>query len=145
MKRIVDQNQRNWHKALIFALWTDKITQKASIGTCPFNLVYGKEAIIPSHLALPSLALVQFIEETPSSSLQLKQSQIPKLEEEREKSKLTHALHQKIVKYSSDASFVTPKSFQIGDLILKWDKAHEEKGKHTKFQKMWLGPFQIAK
>ena len=33
----------------------------------------------------------------------------------------------------------------IGDLVLKWDKAHEEKGKHTKFQKMWLGPFQIAK
>jgi hypothetical protein len=26
---------------------------------------------------------------------------------------------------------------------LKWDKAHEEKGKHTKFQKLWLGPFQI--
>ena len=30
------------------------------------------------------------------------------------------------------------------DLVLKWDKAHEEKGKHTKFQRMWLGPFQIA-
>ena len=33
---------------------------------------------------------------------------------------------------------------QIGDLVLKWDKAHEDKSKHTKFQKMWLGPFQIA-
>jgi hypothetical protein len=37
------------------------------------------------------------------------------------------------------------KDFQIGDLVLKWDKAHEEKGKHTKFQHLWLGPFQIAK
>ena len=27
--------------------------------------------------------------------------------------------------------------------MLKWDKAHEDKGKHTKFQKMWLGPFEI--
>ena len=35
------------------------------------------------------------------------------------------------------------KKIQIGDLVLKWDKAHEEKGKHTKFQKLWLGPFQI--
>ena len=34
--------------------------------------------------------------------------------------------------------------FQMGDLVLKWDKAHEEKGKHTKFQRMWLGPFKIA-
>ena len=39
---------------------------------------------------------------------------------------------------------ITKKDFQIGDLVLKWDKAHEEKGKHTKFQRMWLGPFQIA-
>ena len=39
---------------------------------------------------------------------------------------------------------VSRKYFQIGDLVLKWDKAHEEKGKHTKFQRMWLGPFQIV-
>ena len=32
----------------------------------------------------------------------------------------------------------------MGDLVLKWDKVHEEKGKHTKFQIMWLGPFQIV-
>jgi hypothetical protein len=28
---------------------------------------------------------------------------------------------------------------------LKWDKGHEEKGKHSKFQKLWLGPFQVAR
>ena len=32
----------------------------------------------------------------------------------------------------------------MGDLVLKWDKVHEEKGDHTKFQKLWLGPFVIA-
>jgi hypothetical protein len=35
------------------------------------------------------------------------------------------------------------KYFQEGDLVLKWDKANEMKGKHTKFQKLWLGPYQI--
>ena len=39
---------------------------------------------------------------------------------------------------------ISRKDFQMGDLVLKWDKAHEEKGKHTKFQRMWLGPFQIV-
>jgi len=39
---------------------------------------------------------------------------------------------------------VSRKDFKIGDLVLKWDKAHEEKGKHSKFQRMWLGPFQIV-
>ena len=69
IKRTIDQNQKNWHKSLIFALWADCITLKYSILTSPSNLVYGKEAVIPSNIALPSLALVQFIEENPSSSI----------------------------------------------------------------------------
>lgn len=73
IKKTMDQNHRNWHKFFMYALWADQITQKTSIGTPPFNLVYGKEVVIPNHLEIPSLALVQFIEETPSSSLQLRQ------------------------------------------------------------------------
>lgn len=42
IKRTIYQNHRNWHKALTFALWAGKITQKASIGSSPFALVYGK-------------------------------------------------------------------------------------------------------
>ena len=29
IKRTIDQNQKNWHKSLIFALWADLITEKA--------------------------------------------------------------------------------------------------------------------
>eukprot|EP00253_Pinus_taeda_P001458 PITA_01458 len=113
-------------------------------GSSPFKLVYGKEAVLHTNLNLPSLALVQFIEETPSSSLQLRHNQILKLEEEREKGKIIHAKHQQIIKSSFDSISSGSKQFQVGDLVLKWDKAHEDKGKHTKFQKMWLGPFQIC-
>eukprot|EP00253_Pinus_taeda_P031663 PITA_31663 len=81
IKRTIEQNHKNWHKSLIFALWADRIMQKASIGSSPFKLVYGKEAVLPTNLILPSLALVQFIEESPSSSLQLRHDQILKLEE----------------------------------------------------------------
>jgi len=28
-------------------------------------------------------------------------------------------------------------------MVMKWDKPHEEKGKHSKFQQMWLGPFLV--
>eukprot|EP00253_Pinus_taeda_P035144 PITA_35144 len=144
IKRTIEQNNRNWHKSLVFALWADRITQKASIGTSPFNLVYGKEAILPTNLVLPSLALVQFIEQAPSSSIQLRYDQILKLEEERDKAKETHAKHQQIIKASFDSASPGSKQFQVGDLVLKWDKAHEDKVKHTKFQKLWLGPFQIC-
>ena len=106
---------------------------KSLIGTSPLNLVYGKEAVIPSNLALPSLALVQFIEENPSSSIQLRYDQIFKLEEDRDQAKIIHQKHQQLVKSSFDASSTGSKFLSIGDIVLKWDKAHEEKGKHTKF------------
>ena len=81
---------------------------------------------------------MKFIDEHPLSSLQLRQ-----MEEQREKSKAIHAHHQQIVKASFDTASTSSKAFEIGELVLKWDKAHEEKGKHTKFQRLWLGPFQI--
>ena len=38
-----------------------------------------------------------------------------------------------------------PNDFEKGDLVLKWDSRHEEKGKHCKFENLWKGPYQIAK
>ena len=40
-----------------------------------------------------------------------------------------------------DKHVVGDKQFQVGDLVLKWDKESEAKGKHSKFQKLWLGPY----
>ena len=54
--------------------------------------------VLPTHLTIPSLALVQYIDEEPNSSLQLRQMEIIKLEEQREKAKVTHAHHQALVK-----------------------------------------------
>ena len=34
--------------------------------------------------------------------------------------------------------------FQVGDLVLKWDAPHEDKGKHGKFDHLWVGPYLIA-
>lgn len=34
--------------------------------------------------------------------------------------------------------------FELGDLVLKWDARKEDKGKHGKFDHMWLGPFKIV-
>eukprot|EP00253_Pinus_taeda_P010565 PITA_10565 len=113
IKRTIEQNHKNWHKSLIFALWADMITQKSSIDYSLFKLVYGKEAVLPTNLVLPSLALVQFIEESPSSSLQLRHDQILKLEEEREKAKVIHAKHQQIIKSSFDSLSSGSKQFQV--------------------------------
>ena len=64
IKKIVDQNPRNWHAKLPLALWDDQITPKASIKNSPFFLVYGQEAILPTHIFLPSLELSQSVQVT---------------------------------------------------------------------------------
>jgi hypothetical protein len=63
IKRTVVENHKNWHNALLNALWADRVTPKSAIGNSPFFLVYGREAILPPHILLPSLQLSQKIQE----------------------------------------------------------------------------------
>ena len=53
---------------------------------------------------------------------------------ERKNKKKFH-VHQRI-KIFFDKHVVGDKQFQVGDLVLKWDKASEARGKHSKFQNL---------
>ena len=35
-------------------------------------------------------------------------------------------------------------NFQVRDWVLKWDAVRLDKGKHGKFDSLWIGPFVIA-
>lgn len=48
-----------------------------------------------------------------------------------------------IVKRFFDCHLEGDKYYQVGELVLKWDKLNEPKGKHSKFQHLRLGPFQV--
>jgi hypothetical protein len=58
------------------------------------------------------------------------------LEEERNKAKEIFYVHQQRIKRWFDKHASGDKQFQVGDLILKWDKASESRGKHLKFQQL---------
>ena len=38
----------------------------------------------------------------------------------------------------------TDRKFEIGDMILTWNARLEDKGKHGKFDPIWLGPYNIC-
>lgn len=63
-----------------------------------------------------------------------------KLKEERHKVKEHFFVYQNCVKFWIDRKYLGEKRFDLGDLVLKWDRTHEDKGKHTKFQPLWIGP-----
>jgi hypothetical protein len=142
IKKLLKQNPRGWDSKMKFALWADRVTCKKSIGTSPFKLVYGTEAIFPVQLALP---VVKFLQETNSEPSDLTQRihNLVELQQDREKLLERTELHQEKIKEIFDKK-VKSNVFRIGELVLKWDVARQEKGKHDKFEALWTGPFVIT-
>ena len=110
----------------------------------PYTLVYGKDVILPPNILLPSSQLAQASRGSGSDVLQTPINTFLKLEESRLKSKEIFKHQQEIVKRWFDKHKFEKVIFEVGDLVLKWDHPHDEKGKHTKFQHLWVGPFQTA-
>ncbi|XP_070015606.1 uncharacterized protein [Nicotiana sylvestris] len=52
------QGSRQWHEKLSFALLGYRTTARTSVGATPYLLVYGKEAIIPTEVEIPSLRII---------------------------------------------------------------------------------------
>jgi transposase InsO family protein len=144
IKRMVAENHKNWHNALLNVLWADRVMPKDSIGNSPFFLIYGREAILPPHILLPSLQLSQKIREEDCPPLENQINALMKLEEVRAQAKIKLDQHQLLVKSWFNSNSASDRNFEVGDLVLKWDKPHEGKGEHIKFQNLWLGPFLIA-
>jgi transposase InsO family protein len=60
IKKLLTENKKSWDSKLKFSLWANRISNKNSIGTSPFQMVYWTEAILPTQLGLPVL---KFLEE----------------------------------------------------------------------------------
>jgi hypothetical protein len=144
IKRTVSENNKNWHNALYKAHWADRVTLRDSIGNSPFFLIYRREAILSPHVFLPSLQLSQKVWEEECPPLENWMHALLNLEEVRTQAKHKLDQHQQIVKRWFDTIFSSERNFNVGDLVLKCDKAHDNKGEHTKFQNLWLGPFVIS-
>ena len=53
IRKLLKHNKRSWDSMPKYALWDDRITVKQAIGTSPFQLFYGTDAIFPIHLGIP--------------------------------------------------------------------------------------------
>jgi hypothetical protein len=52
--------------------------------------------------------------------------------------------HQQKIKQTFDRKS-KKKVFELGNLVLKWDAPRQNRGKHSKFDSLWLGPLKISK
>jgi len=59
IKKTLVDNKKVWDSQLKFTLWVDRISTERSIRKEPFQLVYGIEVILPVHLELSVMKLLQ--------------------------------------------------------------------------------------
>jgi transposase InsO family protein len=143
IKRLIEDKPRQWHTLLTYALWADHTTTKVSTGFIPFHLVYGQESILPTELELSSLRLMLQVEELNSSNMSQRMNALLALEEQRKFSLDNIKKKQQTVKIYFNKSDKDVK-FNVNEKVLLWDSTHAYRERHSKFQKLWLGPFKIA-
>ena len=93
---------------------------------------------------LPSSIIAQESRGTDNEILQIRIYNLLKVEEFISKAKEHFKHQQEVVKQWFDKYKVGRKEFE-GDLVLKWDHPHDEKGKHTKFQQLWIALFRLQR
>ena len=127
LKKTVVENQRSWHSALPNSLWADRVTPKSAIGVSSYTRVYGKESILPPKIMLPSSIIAQESRGSENEVLQMRICNLLKVEEDRSKARERFKQQQELIKRWFDKHKAGTKYFEVGDLVLKWDHAHDEK------------------
>ncbi|XP_059076666.1 uncharacterized protein LOC131875945 [Cryptomeria japonica] len=124
------------------AVWADRVTFKKSIGFSPYELVYGKEVRLPLNNLLP---VYKFVTEEVSEEVNFMEDRLmalAELDEFGREAQERNLQRQQMVKALHDRK-ACDMSFEEGEWVLKWNAKDQDKGKHGKFDALWLGPFII--
>eukprot|EP00253_Pinus_taeda_P012041 PITA_12041 len=142
IKKLLEDNKKNWDSKLKYALWADKVTIKKSTGNSPFKLVYGIEVVLTIQLTLPVAKFLQE-EQNEEECMAKRITDLAEIHQIREQLVERATAYQKNIKEAFDRK-TKADNFQVGDLVLKWDALKEKKGNHRKFDAFWIGPFIIS-
>jgi hypothetical protein len=66
IKKVLNENKKSWHVHLKYTLWVNQIGMEKSIGTSPFQMVYGTNMVLPINLVLLVMKLWQDEKEEPN-------------------------------------------------------------------------------
>jgi hypothetical protein len=69
IKKLLEDNKRAWDEKLKYALQADCVSTKRAIGTSPFQLVYGMEAVFPVQIYFLVVKFLQEIEIEPNYAI----------------------------------------------------------------------------
>ncbi|NHV87514.1 hypothetical protein, partial [Escherichia coli] len=59
LTKVVNESKTDWEQKLYSVLWAYRVAYKTAIGTTPFNMVYGLDAILPMEFWIPMLRVAK--------------------------------------------------------------------------------------
>ncbi|XP_059073784.1 uncharacterized protein LOC131874423 [Cryptomeria japonica] len=108
----------------------------------PYELVYGKEVLLPISMENPTLQLLKSIEVEQNGAMEVRLAELLEVQESREKVHNAMNNRQQIAKIWFDRKRSNP-IFKQGDLVLKYNKHATKLRQREKFDALWEGPSHI--
>ena len=114
MTKVVQMNRKDWSEKLRDALWAYRITWKNTTRFNPYQLVYGKEAMLPIEFQIHTFQIAAELEFDLSKAQQQRVVQLNELDEIRQQAvEHTSLVQQQIIKWHN--RFIKNKFFLKGD------------------------------
>jgi hypothetical protein len=139
IKKRLEEAKGRWVEELPSVMWTHRTTRRRSTGETPFALAYGMEAVIPLEVGLPTTRTTEFNVEENENNLR---KDLNLLEERRNMATIRLASYQHQMKRGYDKN-IRPRSFQVGDLVLRKVMANTKNLNDGKLRPNWEGPYKV--
>uniref|UniRef100_A0A2N9GEY5 RNase H type-1 domain-containing protein n=1 Tax=Fagus sylvatica TaxID=28930 RepID=A0A2N9GEY5_FAGSY len=140
IKKRLEEAKGRWVEELPSVMWTHRTTKRRSTGETPFALAYGVEAVIPLEVGLPTTRTTEFDVEENESSLRM---DLNLVEERRDMATIKLTSYQHQMKRGYDKN-IRPRSFQVGDLVLRKVVANTRNPNDGKLGPNWEGPYRVT-
>ena len=142
LTKVVSSSRKDWADRLVEATWAYNTTWKTTTGFTPYELVYGKRALLSIELEYNTLRMAAQLDLDLSQTQQERLLQLNGLDEHR----MQALLHSEVVQLQRKIwhdRHLNDKQFQPGDWALLYDSRYKDfKGK---LRTIWLGPYVVEK
>jgi ribonuclease HI len=141
--------EKGWTRYLALALWADRITVRRTTGYSAFELIYGRECLLPVQLAVESWSLVEWDDVKTHEDLIL--ARMRQLDERITMEDIA-ARNQRRFRtqnktYFDEAARLRPpdREVHIGDLVLIFrpQMLQKTKSRDLKLDDRWQGPYRV--
>jgi len=140
-----DRTHWTWYLPLV--LWADRITTRRSTGYSAFELVYGRECLLPVQLSVPSWCMIDWEGEIKTREdllvARMRQLDQKALDEARAAENLENS-HKENKDYFDLHKRLRGGQLQVGDLVLMHiSKRQQSRTLKEKLDDYWRGPYRI--